>query len=135
MDMSTAVEQNGNKDGTFRPEENSKEGKKSIEMLSLIQHDKLVQQGNDDTTSQDSLLQIKTVPSQSMEKIDNLLYKLGQLNPEWKAVLDKIISKVDDNQVNDYASASIELGNRDGNGPVLDDEVPRNLVKTPESSL
>jgi hypothetical protein len=27
------------------------------------------------------------------------------------------------------------LGNRDGNGPVLDDEVPRNLVKTPESSL
>jgi hypothetical protein len=132
MDMSAAVEPDGEKNGIFRPNGGSEEGK-SIKMLSPIQRDKSMHQGNNDTSSKDSSLQIETVPSQSMERIDNLLYELGQLNAEREAILDEINAKTDDGQVNDHSYASIEFANRDDSGSVFNDETPK-PVESLESS-
>ncbi|KAL3899272.1 MAG: hypothetical protein SGARI_006496 [Bacillariaceae sp.] len=127
------MEENGNTDDIFRTKGNAEEAK-SIGMLSPISRDRSVQHGNDDSASQGSSSpQIETVPSQSMEKIDNLLDELGQMNAERDAILDEINGE--DNH-GERVSASVTFLSakpETQTGQTFDHGTPR-PVETPETS-
>ena len=138
-DMSSAMEENGNVDSVFRVKGNAEEAKTSFGTLSPIPRDRSVQRGNDASASQDSSPRIETVPSQSMEKIDNLLDELGKMNAERDAILDEINGEGghgDGGEATERRSASITFlsanpGTQEARA--FDDGTPR-PVETPETS-
>ncbi|KAL3925992.1 MAG: hypothetical protein SGILL_000039 [Bacillariaceae sp.] len=141
MDISN-IEEEGKTQAIFRPSGNVLvEDNQNVTMSSPIPIDSTARQEDDETASQDSSLQVDSVPSESMEKLDELMDELGQMSAERDAILDEIKADDDENQSKGGVFASKGDATESSRSPIRDaqtaptfDEPAPKPVETPETS-